>query len=139
MSISEMLTISYQDTEHKRYAELLMRYGFSLQIVVPGMHVGMVFSHPVKTHRVYLERNEPGETLLPKLFIFRPKISRLPDAEFPQRDQFEVPMHPSHYSDFEWRALQENDPDDYTFLERELHIWFKVRPKSLNTQLRLNG
>jgi len=49
-----------------------------------------------------------------------------------------VPMHPTHYSDFEWRALQDDKPDDFTFLERELHIWFKVRPKSLNTQLRLD-
>lgn len=132
MQISETLTVSYEDAEHKRYADLLMRYGFVFQVEAPSMRVGLVFIHPVKNHRVYLERGEDG-SLEPKLSIFHGR-----STDYPSRNDFDVPMHPLHYSDFEWRALQQDDPDDFTVLERELHIWFKVRPHSLHTQLRLD-
>ena len=135
MSIDESLSIHYEDAAHKRYADLLMRYGFTFEIVAPGMRVGLAFTHPAKLHRVYLERETPDEDWTPKLMIYRLGSGT---REFPNRDNFDVPMQPTHYSDFEWRALQDDKPDDFTFLERELHIWFKVRPKSLNTQLRLD-
>ncbi len=137
--ITEQLTIVYEDAEHQRYCELLMEYGFAFEIQPPKMLVGMTFVHPTKNHRVVLDRddNDDGTGLLePKLLIFNPGFTKRGTVLFPDKDNFIVPTEVD-YSELEWHALSSDKPDDFTMLRRELHIWLKIRPHSLNSQVTL--
>lgn len=136
MTVNDSYIVSFDNEEHKRYVELLQEYGFDI-VVTANLKVGLRFIHPLKGHVVRLDEDvgaPEGEVYEPHLFIFvRPANvpTGLPEAQPMQA--YDTPMHPEHYSDVEWEWLQEKKASDFELLRRELHIWFKVRPRSMNT------
>ena len=138
--IQEQVTLIYENAEHRQYAELVSFYGFSM-IVSPSLQVGRRFVHPTKLHEVELDTTDDGgrEMYEPKLWIWtRPRYARNGLPERPKADDFVVPVYPEHYSTLEWQEINRDTPDSLTALERELHIWLRVRPYSLNSQLQVD-
>jgi hypothetical protein len=133
--VNEHYVVSFEDEEHKRYVELLQEFGFNLSLS-GGLKVGLQFYHPIKHHIVRLDREEDpstGEIYEPHLFIRARQSNSSGRVIIPQMADYDTPMYPDHYSVIEWDWLQADDPSCIEFLKRELHIWFKVRPHSLNT------
>jgi hypothetical protein len=142
IEITENYVLTYENVEHKRYADLCGGFGFDLTVSA-SLRVGLKFVHPVKGHIVRLDRDEDpqhGTIYEPHLLIYLRESYR-PDGrrELPRRDDYDTPIYPEHYSEIEdeWLNVAMSDGTkvtDYEFLARELYIWFKVRPHSLNTQ-----
>lgn len=147
--ILQTCVIRFENAEHKDYAELCLSYGFVLTLSA-SMRIGLRFVHPVKGHVVRLDRDDnlgTDELYEPHLLIYTPSRTEigpfyvLPQngaPEFPACEDFQTPMYPEHYSDVEnaWLSRPMADGGEVTlreFLERELHIWFKVRPHNMNT------
>jgi hypothetical protein len=147
MPIKETYVVTYENDDHRKYAALCLLYGFRLTVDAT-LRVGMRFDHPIKGHIVRLDREDEGSEALyePTLMIHKQTFFD-PDRDLPQRDDYIVPLHPDHYSDEEWRFLTASagpKVSGFELLSRELYLWLKVRPYSLNTQnvaglIRLDG
>lgn len=128
-------TLYFADEEHRRYYDLLLSYGFSFEVSAM-MQVGRRFIHPTKGHLVELEINEDepdSEIYEPKLRILRRSTDHngMPKA-MPSLDDYDTPLF-EDYSLMEQGCLREVSGDSFAMLQRELYIWMKVRPHSLNS------
>jgi hypothetical protein len=141
-TINDNYIVTFDNEEHKRYVELLQSFGFDL-ILSASLSVGLKFVHPIKGHIVRLDIDDDDlvdELYEPHLFIYRRPIitpaNVAPDV--PPMQAYDTPMYPEHYSDVEWQWLQEEKLSNFELLKRELYIWFKVRPHSMNTMKMLD-
>lgn len=136
--MQETLVVRFANPEHQQYTGLCMEYGFNIT-VTPSLEVGLKFVHP-KGHVVRLDFDgeDPNEIYEPHLFIHMRGHYNPASTPETVRQNYDTPTYPEHYSDTEWDWLTANMPNgqkptSYEFFARELHIWFKVRPHSMNT------
>lgn len=143
MDVQETYVVSYENEAHWHYASLCVSYGFDLTLSAK-LRVGLKFVHPLKGHIVRLDLDE-DETYEPHLMIYL-RETYLPDGrrELPRRDDYDIPIYPQHYSDIEQQWLDRpmengSERSQFELLARELYIWFKVRPRSMNMMVTNEG
>jgi hypothetical protein len=134
--IAETWVVTFENPEHKQYVDLLQEYGFDIT-VTSSLKVGLDFRHPKKHHIVRLdiddERNR-GQIYEPHFFVHKAAFVHNKGVNMADYD---TPMFPSHYSQIEWNWLTQDDASLFEVLRRELHIWFKVRPHSMNNSAQI--
>jgi len=129
----DQISIKYENAEHREYTELFLNYGFSF-VVLPTFIVGKVYSHDKKLVQVTLEDgDDDGKG------FYDPKILIQKKGPMGNTSDWFVPTYPDHYSELEWKALTAGAPNNIQFTEREIFIWTRVRPNSLNSKVSLNA
>jgi hypothetical protein len=140
--IEEHYVLSFKNGEHKAYVDLAQEYGFDI-VVSANLKVGLRFVHPGRHHIIQLhvdEDHDRDQQYEPHLYIYVREQGKYSAGKKYTADmlEYDTPMFPSHYTEMEWTWLTNGDPPLLEFLRRELHIWFKVRPHTMNTMKQID-
>jgi hypothetical protein len=139
--ITESVTIRYRDEDHRRFADITREFGF-VTCVTPTMEVGLQFFHPTKFFIVEIEPEaDPeleGRLYTPRFLVLKAPLKIPVESIFSafhngllKPDQYVVPFGRDSFTEAEDRWVFEKD-DDFQILWRELYLYVKVRPNTMN-------
>jgi hypothetical protein len=119
---TETMVVRFEGDDHYEFHQILIEHGFDFY-VHHDLRIGENYRHPTKPVLVDLRR-----------------------ADHPDDGYDVVCMKPNgdvyleaDYSDMEQRWIFDRSISDHDALRRELHVLIKVRPRSLNTLIALDG